>query len=33
MNRVALDLGFIKIYWYSITMLLGVVLGGSITYL
>ena len=33
MNRVAVDLGFIKIYWYSITMLLGVVLGGSITYL
>ncbi len=33
MNRIALDLGFIKIYWYSITMLLGVVLGGSLTYL
>ena len=29
MNRVAIDLGFIEIYWYSITMLIGV-LGGSI---
>ena len=27
MNRVFLDLGFIQIYWYSITMFLGVVAG------
>ena len=33
MNRVALDLGFIEIYWYSITMMLGVILGAIITYL
>ncbi len=33
MNRVALDLGFIQIYWYSITMLLGVTLGGLLAYL
>ncbi len=33
MNRVAIDLGFIEIYWYSITMLLGVILGGSLAYL
>lgn len=32
MNRVAIDLGFIEIYWYSITMLLGVVLGSLIAY-
>lgn len=31
MDRVALDLGFIKIYWYSITMLLGIGLGTVIT--
>ena len=24
MNRIALDLGFIQIYWYSITMFLGI---------
>ena len=33
MNRVAFDLGFIEIYWYSITMLLGVVLGSLLAYL
>ena len=33
MNRIALDLGFIKIYWYSITMFLGVVLGIIIAYI
>ena len=33
MNRIAIDLGFIQIYWYSITMLLGVLLGGTIAYL
>lgn len=32
MNRIAIDLGFIQIYWYSITMLLGVTLGGIITF-
>ena len=30
MNPVLLDLGFIKIYWYSIMILLGVFVGGSI---
>ena len=33
MNRVALDLGFIQIYWYSITMFLGVLLGIIIAYI
>ena len=33
MNRVALDLGFIQIYWYSITMFLGVLFGVIIAYL
>ena len=32
MNRIAFDFGFIQIYWYSITMLLGVILGGIIVY-
>ena len=32
MNRVAIDLGFIQIYWYSITMLCGVLFGGILTY-
>lgn len=32
MNRVALDLGFIKIYWYSITMFLGVLIGFIVAY-
>lgn len=27
MNRVFLDLGFVQIYWYSLTMFLGVVVG------
>lgn len=30
MNPVLLDLGFIKIYWYSIMILLGIIIGGSI---
>lgn len=30
MDRVAIDLGFIQIYWYSITMLLGVLSGAVI---
>ena len=33
MNRVLIDLGFIKIYWYSITMLLGVLFGILVAYL
>ena len=30
MNPVLLDLGIIKIYWYSIMILLGVFIGGSL---
>lgn len=30
MNPVLLDLGFIKIYWYSIMILLGIFIGGSL---
>lgn len=33
MNRVAIDLGFIQIYWYSITMLCGVIFGGLLTFI
>ena len=33
MNRVAIDFGFIQIYWYSITMLLGVLFGIIIAYI
>ena len=33
MDRVLLDLGFVKIYWYSITMFLGVLLGIITAYL
>ena len=32
MDRIAIDLGFIKIYWYSITMFLGVLLGLFVAY-
>ncbi len=32
MDRVAIDFGFIKIYWYSITMFLGVLLGIIVAY-
>lgn len=32
MDRVAIDLGGIQIYWYSITMLCGVIFGGLLTY-
>ena len=32
MDRVALDLGFIKIYWYSITMLLGISFGSLLAF-
>ena len=32
MDRIAIDLGFIKIYWYSITMFLGVLLGIIVAY-
>jgi len=30
MNPVLVDLGFVKIYWYSIMILLGVFIGGSL---
>ena len=30
MDRVALDLGFIQIYWYSIFILIGVIVGGAL---
>lgn len=33
MDRIAIDLGFIQIYWYSLTMLFGVIFGGLLTYL
>ena len=33
MNRVAIDLGFIEIYWYSLTMLFGVIFGCLYGYL
>ena len=33
MNRVAIDLGFIKIYWYSITMFFGVISGIIVAYI
>lgn len=32
MERVLIDLGFIKIYWYSVTMFLGVLLGIVVAY-
>lgn len=32
MNRVAIDLGFIQIYWYSLTMLTGVIVGSLLAY-
>lgn len=32
MNRVALDLGFIQIYWYSIMILIGLLIGLIIIY-
>lgn len=27
MNRVAIDLGFIQIYWYSICIIIGMAVG------
>ena len=30
MNPVLIDLGFVKIYWYSIMILLGLFVGGSL---
>ena len=33
MDRVLLDLGFIKIYYYSIFILLGVIVGGVCVFL
>ena len=32
MDRVAIDLGFFQIYWYSLTMLSGVIIGSIIAY-
>ena len=32
MNKIAIDLGFVQIYWYSITILLGVIFGSFLTY-
>lgn len=32
MSRIALDLGFIQIYWYSIFIMLGVFVGGTVIY-
>ena len=32
MNRIVLDLGFIQIYWYSIFILLGVIVGSVFVY-
>lgn len=32
MNSIAFDLGFIEIYWYSIFMLLAILVGGLIAY-
>lgn len=32
MNRVAIDLGFLQIYWYSLTMLTGVLVGALLAY-
>ena len=33
MDRVAIDLGFIQIYWYSLTMLFGVLFGALVAFL
>ena len=33
MDRIAIDLGFIEIYWYSITMFLGVLAGIIVAYI
>ena len=33
MNRIAINLGFIEIYWYSITMFLGVLIGIIVAYI
>ena len=30
MNAILFDLGFIKIYWYSIMILIGLFIGGSL---
>ena len=32
MSRVALDLGFVKIYWYSVFILLGILVAGLLIY-
>ena len=33
MNRVAIDLGFIQIYWYSIIILIAVLIGATVVYI
>ena len=33
MSRVAIDLGFIEIYWYSLAILTGIILGGALIFL
>ena len=33
MNRVAIDLGFMQIYWYSIILLLAILIGTMVVYL
>ncbi len=33
MSRVALDFGFIQIYWYSIFILLGILIGSVVAYI
>jgi len=32
-NRIALDLGFVQIYWYSIMILIAVLIGTTVVYL
>ena len=32
MNPIAVDLGYIKIYWYSITMLTAILVGSIMVY-
>ena len=32
MNRVALDLGFVQIYWYSICIIVGMIIGMTLVY-
>jgi len=32
MDKIAIDLGFVEIYWYSITMFLGILVGALVMY-